>query len=263
MIVTDRVQFRMPKNREYQFPAMAVLQAYVNGFEHKMKQNDVAGVKCAKCGLKRTTNERCLQCGEMNTVSIATYKIAFNHDMAPEHWNMFMRAGFVLNVAPSELTDIDMLIDMSDDRINAHVSSGKHVAQICGMLAGTGSSPIPGITRRVPRIGDWQWATIDPFITAGLPKLTGDEIIEMEDQKYTGFIGRASWESYLVAAMGIPVVEIVPEGRPRAWLSKFLNGGYRVVSPNPELQQFQIQEAVSSVHQELTKMALKRGAVTQ
>ena len=82
----------------------------------------------------------------------------------------------------------------------------------------------------------------------------------MEDQKYTGFIGRASWESYLVASMGMPIIEIVPEGRPRAWLSKFLNGGYRVIEHGVDVD-WAIQEATASVHQELTKMAKKKGAV--
>lgn len=260
MIVTDRVQFRMPKDREYQFPAMAVLQAYVNGFENKMRQNDVAGVKCAKCDTKRTHQEKCMKCGETKSVPMATYKIVYSHDMDSEHWGMFLRAGYVITTASTELDGIDMMVDMSDNKINAHKSSGKHVSQICGMLAGTGATPLPGITRRVPRCGDWQWATIDPFVVTGLPKLTGDEIISMEDQKYTGFIGRASWESYLVASMGMPIIEIVPEGRPRAWLSKFLNGGYRVIEHGVDVD-WAIQEATASVHQELTKMAKKKGAV--
>jgi hypothetical protein len=59
--------------------------------------------------------------------------------------------------------------------------------------------------------------------------------------------------------MGIPIIEIVPIGRPRAWLSKFLNGGYRVIESGVDVN-WAIQEATASIHQELTKMALKRGA---
>jgi hypothetical protein len=259
MIVTDQVQFRMPKDREYQFPAIAVLQAFINGFTQKMKENDVAGVQCARCGVKRTTTEKCLRCGDINTVPIATYKVAYDHDLDPERWQMFLAAGLILTSAPTKLTDIDMLVDMSDERINVFQSSGKHVCQVCGILSGIGCPPLPGITRRVPRIGDWKWATVDPFILDGLDKLTGEEIIKMEDQKYTGFIGYASWETYLVASMGLPMIEIVPDGRPRSWLSKFVNGGYRVVDSLVETD-WAIREAKLSVEDELTKMALKQGA---
>ena len=256
MIVTDRVRFIMPKDREYQFPAMSILQAYVNGFAQKMKQHDVAGVQCVKCALKRTTVEKCLRCGETKTVSIATYKIAYSHDMDQDHWQMFLNAGLVLSIAPTKLTNIDVLIDMSDEKIDYFKHSGKHVSQVCGIMAGTGATPLPGITRRVPRLGDWCWATIVPLTMDGLDMLTGEKIIAMEDQKYTGFIGHASWETYLVASMGLPVLEIVPVGRHRAWLSKWLNGGYRSLSGIS-----QVPEARESVEVELTKMAKRKGAV--
>jgi hypothetical protein len=191
--------------------------------------------------------------------------------MSPEDWQLFIRAGLIINVAPSTLPDVDMLVDMSDAKINTFSASGKHVCQICGMLSGIGCPPLPGITRYTPRIGDFSWATIDPFKLDGLCTITGEEIVDGHifartygtGSSYTGFIGYASWETYLVASMGLPVIEIFPVGRNRQWLSKWLNGGYRVVDgQTPELQMEQIQAAQLSVQDELTKMALKKGLVT-
>jgi hypothetical protein len=43
------------------------------------------------------------------------------------------------------------------------------------------------------------------------------------------FVGHQSWQTYAAAAMGLPVVEILPKDRAVNWLSKFCNPLYRVI----------------------------------
>src|SRR5580692_9730855 len=45
MTQTDLVRFLLPTSRVYQFPAMAVVQSYVNGFKQKMEANCLTSVK--------------------------------------------------------------------------------------------------------------------------------------------------------------------------------------------------------------------------
>lgn len=198
MKIVDCVLFKMPKDKEYQFPAMSVLHAWVASFAPKMKSNDASFGKAA-------------------------WELEYDVEMNPEDWNFFARAGYKL---PKEQTHpmsgLDMVVDMTDERISSFRDTKKHVFQICVAMSGlqVNATTLPFVRRIRPALSG-KWVT-NP---------SEELLLNAQDGDLTGVIGPAGRETFLAASMGVGIVELVPEGRPRNWLSKYANPLYRVIEP--------------------------------
>lgn len=231
MKITDTVFFCMPKDEELQFPAMSMLQAYVNAFQPRMKANDASHGK-------------------------ATYSLRYAHDMSMEDWEFFRRAGFEVDVQPEETSSLretaEFLIVMSDVAILPFMHTGKHAGQACAVCTGTqGELFYPRLRRVVMRKDDPVW--LDALDVCALELL-----LDAQDDQYTGVIGPASRFTFLAAAMGLAVIEIVPEGRPMNWLSKFANPWYRYVDAAYDVDS-QVTAALNNINGLLGRMvALER-----
>ena len=215
MLVVDRVHFIMPKDGELQFPAMAALHTYVNGYKQRTKQNDPSAGK-------------------------ATFELEYSVDMSEEDWAFFKRAGLKFDKEPGQAVGVvDMVADLSDDRINNFIHQGKHVASVCAMMCGVQSVALLNL-RKVKPANNGRWLTLHGSGFTGV-------ILDLKDDEVVGVIGNAGVETYLAASMGLGVVEIQPEGRPRYWMPKWLNKYYRMVDkPDQALRQ-----AMASVERSL------------
>src|SRR5581483_11334346 len=198
--ILERALFKLPKDPEYLFAAVSVMQEFVNTYESRMSNplNDTS-----------------------RGTAIWKLEYTFRTD-ADVPMQALYDAGLKLDLRPvKELTSTpDMVFDMSDERIDQFRSLGKHVAQACGILCGVLTSPLPKVRIvRPARSGTWLYAYDEADVA---------RILELKDNEVVGVIG-SGWPVYLAASMGLPVVEVVPFERPRSWLSKWANGGYRMV----------------------------------
>lgn len=238
MEIIDRVLFRMPLDRELQFPAMGCLQQYVNGFDHKAK----TAIPQTQVGAK------------------PEFRLVYEVEMLEEHWAIFLRAGLDLKRQPERLDALpDAVIDLRDERILAFRDSGKHASQACWILAGCATPAFPTIRRFDPPqggpwgiLGDLDCGDVWPCV-----RICADDLLNATMPRWMGIIARAGWETYLAASMALPVIEIVPAKRPRHWLSKFTNIAYRAVDEGSEDILGQIREAARS----LERMARERQIV--
>lgn len=246
MIITDRVLFKMPRDRELLFPATAILQSFVNGFQDKMQANHP---------LPDTPTE---------------YRLEFQVDIEAGEWEFFRRAGFLLNQWPETLDEEpDMIIDLTEERLAKFASLGKHVTQVYGIMSGIGCPPLP-ILRQLKR-------TKEPGKWLNLDCARGEVLFDRLDGQLTGVIGYAGWETYLAASMGccwnhekaktfcdcLPVIEIIPKDRPVNWLSKFFNGHYRVCEEGKGNVEKQIQQAIESIEELNAKCIALRPEITE
>lgn len=225
MQVVDRVLFRMPLDRELQFPAMAVVQAFVRGFNDKMRVSDVSR-------------------------GVATYDLAWDVSMPEEDFRFFLDAGAKFgNVRTRHLVP-DMIVDLTDERLEQYKDSGKHACQVCGIMSGVACMPVPSLRQVMPRLKNKVWGVVGAkAINTDYPlvPLTIEHLLEAEAESYTGVVGYAGVETYLAAAMGIAVVEVLPPGRPRNWLTKWQNKGYRLIdTPDESKWPLQIAYAMAS-----------------
>ncbi len=225
MQITDRVLFKMPKDRELQFPAIAVVQAFVRGFDDKARVTDVSR-------------------------GAATYDLQWALDMSEHDFQFFIAAGATFGRIPANNIIPDMIVDLSDDRINMYCDSGRHVCQICGIMSGVACMPVPALRQVRPRLQSKVWALVgEKEITTDyrLVPIKLEHLLAADDESYTGVVGMASVETYLAAAMGLAVVELLPVGRPRNWLSKWQNKGYRLIdTPDESEWSEQLAYAMSS-----------------
>lgn len=210
--VDDHVVFVMPKSREYQFPALSVLQEYVRSYAGKMHANEAA-------------------------VEV-DYKLHYDVRMPPEDWNFFVGLKAV-PLQPPELIDndnADMLLDFREERILPFKQSRKHVAQVYSAMCGIEARPIPSLQYRKARVKPPVWAMVTPLDVPGIVAerfLEGD-MLGFGDGDITGCIGYQGWETYLSASWGLPTIEILTPDQPRWWLSKWLNVGYRMIVEVPD-----------------------------
>lgn len=235
MLIKDRVQFKMPRDRELLFPAVAVMQFFVDTYQDRMVMND------AGQGHK--------------------YNLSYGVDLEKEDWDFFQRIGLVLNQPSEVLNGYDMLADFSEERLAMFKNSGKHVCQAYGVMAGVGAiTPIPNIRKIQLKKHDPVWVVLGEQYEGKVPigfkyqALLGEDLYSLKDEEVTGVIGKAGWETYLAASMGLAVIELLPDDRPVTWLSKWSNQYYRVVQGEDKLDQ--IKSAIQNLESLLCESKL-------
>jgi hypothetical protein len=233
MLITEQALFKMPKDQELQFPAMAVLQSYVNSYAEKMKANDVS-------------------------YGTAKFRLFYNAEMAEEDWQFFQRAGLKLDTARVRLEHTDMVFDLREQRVESMRSSGKHVCQIFGVMTGVGCPAWPTLRKVHPKMAGgttWgvgegvhkAWADVARTRCDQLVLLDADTLLSAEDNQWTGVIGKASRLTYLACSMGIPTIEILPENRDVNFLSKFGFSAYRVIEHQENVER-SLTQAMDNIH---------------
>jgi hypothetical protein len=226
MLITEQALFKMPQDKELQFPAMAVLKSYVSTYKEKMAANDVSQ-------------------------GTATYRLFYELEMAKEDYTFFRLAGIKLSDPPRRIEQPDMVFDLTEDRIHSMAGSGKHACQIYGIITGVACPPWPQLRQlKLKTTGTCAWGVAEDSLelTSCMEQLADkvvpvdcNQLIMAEENKWTGIVGQASQLTYLACAMGIPTIEILPEGRDVGFLSKFGFKLYRVIEHRDNLERKVLQ----------------------
>lgn len=216
MIYSEDILFLMPADRELQFPAMSALQRHVNDYMAKM------------------ANQFKFMLPDKNP----DFKFRYAVNMSADDWDFFQLLGIELTQAPEEIGPPDVVVDMRDDKLLAFKVAGstKHAAQICSGLAGVEGLPFPKFRKCEM---DWTMKTMlcgMPFFYPGATMVSEDEAVTMfkSGAQIGCYIGYQNWVSYMFAALGFPVIEILPTGKSETWLSKWMNPFYRVIEQGLE-----------------------------
>jgi hypothetical protein len=246
--IADSVFFRMPKDRELLCAAITAVQAFVNTYKEKATKANIPG---------------------------AMYHLLWDWDLSPEDWALYESLKLILVQKPQQLYRIDMLVDMSTERALSYISCHKHAVQIYGLFCGTLCPAVPVIRQVKPglveghlKIGlsedclQYSDLTLQLAEPVEFSPVIVESLAHAEDWEYSCVLGHASELTYLAAAMGLPVVEILPEGRPTYWLSKWANSGYRVVEPGLD-EARQISTALISIREVVNALLLKQSAKTR
>lgn len=231
--VIDRVVYVMPKDRELQFPAMAIVQTYVNTYDQKIQSNDLSR-------------------------GSAVYELMYDLVMPEEDWKFFLDAGTTLAKPRTRGLRADLYADMSDEKLLQFLHTGRHAAQACRIISGVEALPYPHVRQVQFRYTDKKWALLGDLrnsllnVDYPLVPIAPQDLLQVQSDEFTGVVGFAGWGTYLAVSMGLPVVEIVADDRPRNWLSKWANKGYRVVdSKNPDHWPLMVVRAMASAEREL------------
>lgn len=220
MNIHEDVLFLMPKVREYQFPAMSALQAYVNFFQTKMTNNNyIVG-------------------------ATPVFSLRYWCDMSDEDWQFFQSLGIDLKQDREPIQSPDAVVDLSLQRLLAFDVPGgnKHCAQICSAIAGVEAPPFPKVLPRKPDPLMTRIFTVHPdFVDFEL--LSREEFMDLPDGVIGALVSYRGWETYMAAAQGLPVVEVLPNGCNSAWLSKWSNPFYRAVEADDTMDEL-IQAAL-------------------
>lgn len=205
MLVTEHVRFIMPKSREYQFGAMAVVQQFVNGFQPKSQRNDISQ------GEAQYALRYCLQ---MPYEDLAFFVASAHDRITGKKTSM----GLELSQPPEEaLDEVTMEIDMSDARLDMLKDTGKHLVQVCGLMCGVLISALPVVRKvQIRYENGYKW----------LESPTAAALLAVGNKEVTGVIGWRGAETYQAAAMGLAVIELDGPEYP-AWLTKWGNPLYR------------------------------------
>lgn len=204
--VPDSIRIVMPKDREFQWAAMSIIQKWINNYDGRMEKNDASSGR-------------------------AKYVLRYELDIPTEDMTIFLKAGLHLQHSSRKLeAHPDMVIDLCDDRLNRWKDSGKHVNQVAGYMCGEEAIALPLIRRVHPGLGG-KWGTFDKWFdgVCGAMLVTADELMASQDGEWEGIVGRANWRMYLASAMMLPTIELCPNTRNKRWLSKFANLGYRAL----------------------------------
>ena len=219
--IVDTLHVIMPHSRELQFAAFATLQSYVKTWEQRMRMSFI-----------QPTGQ---------PLENTDFTLRYSLDIPKVDMEFFWRAGVRLAQAPQteDVKNPAMLLDLSDEVIVPLAeSTGKHVCQVCGMLFGVNDMAYPEVPKLRPRQAINQRAVwgILPGVAVNLPfgggtikMIDGSQLLDAQDDEYSGVVGHAGWETYLACMKGIPTIEILPEGRGRTWLSKWANPLYRAI----------------------------------
>lgn len=238
MTHTEKILFILPVSRELQFPAMGTVQEFVNTFQSRAKNSDVSRGK------------------------ITAFELHYAVSCTPEDWHFFEHIGLKLDKQPSgaeQWQNPDMVVNMSEDRLNAFKDSGKHVQAVCSLYAGVECPSLPKIRAVAQLTGSHRYLVVGEEAQSIVGPATAkfvhadnycecEELVQAKDKEWTGVIAMAGWETYLAASMGLACIEVLPEGRPMTWISKWLNPAYRVIDGRTlEVQRRQLSRAVKSV----------------
>lgn len=225
MTMSEDILFVMPEDRELQFPAMAALQSYVNNYEAKMQANTV-------------------------TPEVPIYKLRYTTTMSVEDAEFWQRLGIELKQLPEPIDFPASVIELSGKKLSSFYGSGKHVAQVCGAISGVECPPLPKV-RSVKcdakfngclllvgnQVHDLLMSILDVMpheISISSTKIEELLLLSCGGRSTVTtmtpiIIGRQGWETYAAAAMGLPVIEILPRDRDVNWLSKFKSPLYRLL----------------------------------
>ena len=198
----DYVVFKMPHSREYMFPAMAVVQAYVKNY-----------------------NER------MNLRSTDNWELRYKIDTTESELAHFTALGVQFTApAQSEILEPTMLVDMTEEAVDSFRRSGKHIVNVYQALTGVTSAAMPVMRMVKTAANPFKWGVLGEIpctVSGDVCKLSGDGLATVGDGDLTGVVGVAGWETYLAASKGLAVIELIADDAPRMWLSKWFNRGYR------------------------------------
>lgn len=246
MIVKDMLWFHLPKDQQLQFPAVAMLQYFVATYDARMKGNDPSG-------------------------GTAVYQLEYGVNVPQEDWQLFLDAGLTLVQPPLHIGaptgELTMEIDMREERLERFGTHSQHACQLYGKMCGEESIPVPKI-RRVKGSINGRWGTLPstkfydalgwkkgsegPFVAR--EDITVTQLLQAKDEEWRGIIGYMGKETYLAAAMGLPVIELYPRTMPVTWLSKWANRGYRmVIDSEPYSVQRQLKSAIGSIEEMLRR----------
>jgi hypothetical protein len=236
-VVIDKVLFKFPKDKEFQFPAAVVMQNYVNGYNFKMAHNDTSFGK-------------------------ATWELSYGIDIAKEDWELFQTIGLKLATQPVEIKEPDMLVDLSEERLVSFGLSHKHCTQLYGLLCGVGTLPIPDVSERLigDKNGPWAVLNDDLRFEQDWELVTADDLLNNKN-KWKGVIGYQSWQTYMAATMGctfqnrldkpqlaigtFTVIEVLQKGHPQALLSKWINPKWHLVIEEAGNVERQIRQVIN------------------
>lgn len=220
--VVDHINFRLPEDLELLFACSVILQKWTNNYEVRMRANDVSSGR-------------------------VVYRLQYSVTGNVAGFVILRRLGFFLHQEPALNTDCDSLFDFSDERLLAFQDTGKHAYQIAAMMCGEDASPyiLDGVTHyaQLPEIKRSKPSLEGLWVYGSIPDA---HLFNMEDGEVTGIVAKASWQTYAMAAMGLGVIEILPAGRHKNWLSKWANPIYRMVEEGETLQA-QIEAAKESI----------------
>jgi hypothetical protein len=222
MNIHEDVLFLMPTSREMQFPAMSALQAYVNLFQTKMTNNNyIVG-------------------------DTPVFSLRYWCDMSDEDWQFFQSLGIDLKQDREPIQSPDAVVDLSLQRLLAFDVPGgiKHCAQICSAIAGVEAPPFPKVRPRKPDPLMKRIVTVQSI--AGAEVISREEFMNLPDGVIGALVGYRGWETYMAAAQGLPVIEVLPQGCNPAWLSKWSNPFYRAVEADGSMDEL-IQAALANL----------------
>lgn len=207
MIIEERVRFIMPKSREYQIGAMAVVQQFVNRFQPKSLRNDMS---------QGEAEYRLRYCLEMDYDDLAF----FISPLADRLSSVKPRTsvGLILDQMPEEKLDgITMDIDFSDERLDSMRHVGKHLVQVCGLMCGVAIQALPVVRKvQIRQEKGYKW----------LESPSCADLMAVKDREVTGVVGWRNAATYQAAAMGLAVIEVDGPEYP-VWLTKWANPLYR------------------------------------
>ena len=237
--IDDSVMFILPDDKELIVPALATMQIFVREYDTKM--ND-----------KRTNNDT-------TPTRDGTYVLHWNLQASDEIKEYMTYLPMQLASLSEELSSIDMVIDLSEGRINKFMNLGKHAAQICGVMCGVHVPlPFPLLTD-TGYCASGMWVVLegaDVQMTEMFQVATSDEFLNMQKATCKGLVGKPGWATMLAAARGMPVIELYEGKEPIYWLSKWSCRFYRVVDLTAGDVDRQVAEAIKSVNEEIAAQQL-------
>lgn len=267
MIVNDFAVFKLPKSREYQFPAITAMQFWVRAYHFTTAINDYP----YKYG------------GEPNQ-----YQLAYALDTDEQSYNWWVSRG--ISVPYSVETEVytpylyssvpkhvqpTIWFDFTEERINKFIPGTRHMCQLYSALTGvncadqtkdkkirTVQTPYIVVPHDQPNIEEpYTWVAFDGIkASATVHTPSDEEIVEkLMHHNITGVIGYAGWQTYYFASLGYAVIEIVPVGRKRSLMSKWGNPLYRCIEAQ-HLSVETVREAQRSIENTCKLIASQRQA---
>ena len=255
--IIDRVLFNMPKDKELQFLAMAIVQQFVNFYKIRKKAFDVDPSVSVSYTITETGK---VQESEMTQQTKNNYVLHYWLNMPDEDKKLFDALQVDLIHAPTQFAEPpDAVFEFTDETAKALYNPNRHASQAYAALCGAGKAILLRCLLIVkPRIENPHWLHLDhdDWTDATYPNKTAifeEQILSAKDYELTGVIGTQGYLTYLAACRSIPVVEIIPQGRSEHFMSKHVLRYYRKVrwEQNQTLLRELVQRAMVSVENQL------------